>query len=57
VIPPVGGGIEIPEGSKAQGGSEAPEGSQAPRGGQTVPHIVVDDEDGAPQESSVPVGC
>ena len=30
VIPPVGGGIEIPEGSKARGGSEAPEGSQAP---------------------------
>ena len=27
VIPPVGGGIEIPEGSKARGGSEAPEGS------------------------------
>jgi hypothetical protein len=27
VIPPVGRGIEIPEGSKARGGSEAPEGS------------------------------
>ena len=48
VIPPVGGGIEIPEGSRAPGGSEAPEGSQAPGGGQTVPHIIVDDEDSAP---------
>jgi len=56
VIPPVGGGIEIPEGSRAPGGSEAPEGSQAPGGGQTVPHIIVDDEDSAPQEGSVPVG-
>ena len=56
VIPPVGGGIEIPEGSKARGGSEAPEGSQAPGGGQTVPHIIVDDEDGAPREGSVPTG-
>ena len=25
-------------------------------GGQTVPHIIVDDEDGAPQEGSVTVG-
>jgi len=33
MIPPVGGGIEIPEGLKARGGSEAPEGSQAPGGG------------------------
>jgi len=56
VIPPVSGGIEIPEGSRARGGSEAPEGSQAPGGGQTVPHIIVDDEDGAPQEGSIPVG-
>ena len=56
VIPPVSGGIEIPEGSKTRGGSEAPEGSQVPGGGQTVPHIVVDDEDGAPREGSVPVG-
>ena len=56
VIPPVSGGIEIPEGSRARGGSEAPEGSQAPGGGQTVPHIIVDDEDGAPREGSVPVG-
>ena len=56
VIPPVGGGIEIPEGSKARGGSEAPEGSQAPGGRQTVPHIIVDDEDGAPREGSVPLG-
>ena len=56
VIPPVSGGIEIPEGSRARGGSEAPEGSQAPRGGQSVPHIIVDDEDGAPREGSVPVG-
>ena len=37
MIPPVGGGIEIPDGSKAQGGSEAPEGSQAPGGGRTAP--------------------
>jgi len=56
VIPPAGGGIEIPEGSKARGGSEALEGSQAPGGGQTVPHIIVDDEDSAPREGSVPVG-
>jgi len=44
-IPPVGGGIEIPEGSRARGGSEAPEGSQAPRGVQAVPHIIVEEED------------
>ena len=56
VIPPVGEGIEIPEGSRARGGSEAPGGSQAQGGGQTVPHIIVDDEDGAPQEGSVLVG-
>jgi len=37
VIPPVGGGIEIPEGSKAREGLEAPEGSQAPGGGQAAP--------------------
>jgi len=37
MIPPVGGGIEIPKGSKAREGSEAPEGSQAPGGGQTAP--------------------
>jgi len=30
VIPPVGGGIEVPVGSRTRGGSEAPEGSQAP---------------------------
>ena len=57
VIPPVSGGIEIPEGSKARGGSEAPEGSQAPGGEQTAPHIIVDDEeDGTPREGSVPLG-
>jgi len=33
IIPPAGGGIETPEGSKARGGSEAPEGTQAPGGG------------------------
>jgi len=54
VIPPVGGGIEIPEGSRARGGSEAPEGSQEPGGGQTVPNIIVDDEDGASREGSAP---
>ena len=36
-IPPAGGGIEAPEGSKARGGSEAPEGTQAPGGRQTAP--------------------
>ena len=56
IIPPAGGGIEIPEGSNARGGSEAPEGSQAPGGGKTVPHIIIDDEDSAPREGSVPVG-
>jgi len=56
IIPPASGGIEIPEGSKARGGSEAPEGTQAPGGGQVVPHIIVDDEDSAPREGSVPVG-
>ena len=57
VIPPVGGGIEISEGSRARGGSEAPEGSQAPGGGQAAPHIIADDEeDGAPWEGSVPSG-
>ena len=54
-VPPAGG-IESPEGSKARGGSEAPEGTQAPGGGQSVPHIVVDDEDSAPREDSAPVG-
>ena len=54
-VPPAGG-IEAPEGSKAQGGSETPEGTQAPGGGQPVPHIVVDDEDRAPREDSAPVG-
>jgi len=48
VIPPAGGGIEIPKRSRTRGGSEAPVGSQAPGGGQTVPHIIVHDEDGAP---------
>ncbi|XP_021303727.1 uncharacterized protein LOC110430389 [Sorghum bicolor] len=54
-VPPAGG-IEAPEGSKAQGGSETPEGTQAPGGGQPVPHIIVDDEDSAPREDSAPVG-
>ncbi|XP_021306703.1 basic salivary proline-rich protein 1-like [Sorghum bicolor] len=40
----------------ARGGSEAPEGTQAPGGGQSVPHIIVDDEDSAPREDSAPVG-
>ena len=52
IIPPAGGGIEIPEGSNARGGPEAPEGSQAPGGGKAVPHIVVEDEDSAPREGS-----
>jgi hypothetical protein len=55
VIPPIGGGIEIPKGSRARGGSEAPERFQALGGGQAVPHIIVDDEDSAPWEGSVPV--
>jgi len=54
-VPPAGG-IEAPEGSKARDGSETPEGTQTPGGGQPVPHIVVDDEDGAPHEDSAPVG-
>jgi len=57
VIPPAGGGIEIPEGSKAREGSEAPEGSQAPGLLGTAPHIIVDDEkDGAPWDDSVLLG-
>ena len=56
VIPPAGGGIEAPEGSKARGGSEAPQGAQAPGGGQAAPHIIVDDEDSAAHEGSGPVG-
>ena len=57
VIPPVGEGIIIPEGSRARGGSEAPEGSQEPGGERITPYIIVDDEeDGAPQEGSVPPG-
>ena len=57
MIPPVGGGIEAPEGSKARGGSEAPEGSQAPRGERIAPYIIVDDEeDGAPREGPIPPG-
>ena len=56
IIPSAGGAIEIPEGSNARGWSDAPVGSQAPGGGQTVPHIIVDDEDSAPREGSVPVG-
>ena len=57
VIPPLGGGIEAPEGSKARGGSEAPEGSQAQGGERIAPYIIVDDEeDGAPREGSVPPG-
>jgi len=57
VIPPIGGGIEIPEGSTAREGLEVLEGSQAPGGGRTAPHIIVDDEeDGAPREGSVPSG-
>ena len=56
IVPPAGGEIEIPEGSKARGGSEALEGTQAPGAGQTVPHIIVDDEDSAPREGSAPVG-
>jgi hypothetical protein len=54
-VPPTGG-IETPEGSKARGGSGTPEGTQTPGGGQPVPHIGVDDEDGAPREDSAPVG-
>ena len=53
---PRAGGIDAPEGSKARGGSEAPEGTQAPGAGQSVPHIVVDDEDSAPRKDSAPVG-
>ena len=57
VIPPVGWGIEVLEGSRARGGSEAPEGSQAPGGARVAPFIIVDDEeDGAPQGGSVPPG-
>jgi len=56
IVPPAGGGIEIPEGSKARVGTKAPEGTQAPGAGQTVPHIIVDDEDSAPREGSAPVG-
>ncbi|XP_021318652.1 uncharacterized protein LOC110436295 [Sorghum bicolor] len=52
---PAAGEIEAPEGSMARGGSEAPEGTQAPEGGQPVPHIVVEDEDGAPREDPAPV--
>jgi len=40
VIPPDGGGIEIPEGSKARGGSEAPEGSQAPGAANPSPTLL-----------------
>jgi len=40
VIPPVGGGIEILEGSKARGGSEALEGSQAPGSGRPSPTLL-----------------
>jgi len=53
-VPPAGG-IEAPEGSKARGGLEAPEGTQAAGGGQSIPHIIVDD-DSAPREGSAPVG-
>jgi hypothetical protein len=56
IVPPASGGTEIPEGSKARVGSEAPEGTQAPEAGQTVPHVIVDDEDSAPQEGSTPAG-
>ena len=57
MIPPVGGGIEIPEGSMARGVSEAPEGSQAPGDERIAPYIIVDDEeDGAPREGYVPSG-
>ena len=57
MIPPVGGGIEIPEGSRSRGGSEAPEGSHAPGGERITPYIIVDDEeDGAPQGGPVPLG-
>jgi len=50
VIPPVGGGIEVTEGSRARGVSST--------GGERIaPYIIVDDEeDGAPQEGSVPSG-
>jgi len=37
-------------------GSEAPEGTQAPEVGQTVPHVIVDDEDSVPREGSAPEG-
>ena len=56
-IPPVGGGTEVLEGSRARGGSEAPEGSHVPGGVRVAPYIIVDDEeDGAPQGGSVPPG-
>jgi len=42
VIPPAGGGIEIPEGPKAQEGSEAPKGSQEPGGaGRPSPTLLL----------------
>ena len=44
-IPPVGGGIEVPEGSRARGGSEAREGSHVPGGVRVAPYIIVDDEE------------
>jgi hypothetical protein len=56
IVPPASGGTEIPEGSKARVGSEAPEVTQAPEARQTVPHIIVDDEDSAPREGSAPAG-
>ena len=40
-IPPVGGGIKVPEGSRAQGGSKAPEGSQAPGGARVAPLLLL----------------
>ena len=41
MIPPVSGGIERPEGSKARGGSEAPEGSQHRGGANGPPPILL----------------
>ena len=54
--PQSAGGSRSRRGRGPEGGSEAPEGYQALGGRQTIPHIIVGDEDGATREGSVPVG-
>ena len=49
------GGPDVPEGSRAREGLSVPEGSQTQGGGESVPRIVVGEEDDSLRGDSAPV--